>query len=235
MIIPGTSYTFSAVKPEDLGETEYTLVTMAVDTTGSVSGFAASLLNMVKTVIEACKKNPRSENLLVRFTTFAGDSVTEVHGFKPLSTIDVNDYKPFRCNGATNLYDAVLEAVGATEQYAKTLSDNDFDVNSAIYIITDGEDNNSNSGASDVATFVERLKNKEKYGMMNSVLIGINTAGCSHYLNTFKSTAKLDSYVDIVDGTPGKLAKLAGFISKSISSSSQALSNGNTPVASLTF
>jgi hypothetical protein len=57
------SFQFSAIRPEDLGATEYTLVTIVVDITGSIADFADELLKSVKAIIEACKKSPRAENL----------------------------------------------------------------------------------------------------------------------------------------------------------------------------
>ncbi|MDX1333382.1 MAG: alpha/beta fold hydrolase, partial [Robiginitalea sp.] len=45
--------------------------------------------------------------------------------------------------GMTALYDATYASVGATLAYAKRLTDQDFDVNAAVYIVTDGMDNRS--------------------------------------------------------------------------------------------
>jgi uncharacterized protein YegL len=223
------SFQFSAIRPEDLGATEYTLATIVLDITGSVSAFASDLLNMVKVVVESCKKSPRSENLLLRLVTFNYNyKIVENHGFKLLSLIDLNDYKPFKCEGMTALFDASYESIGATLTYSKTLIDQDFNVNGIIFIITDGDDNDSK-----VATLAmikkkiaESLK-AENIESLTTVLIGINTTDCKKFLEDFQVKANLTQFVDVGDATPQRVAKLAGFVSKSISSTSQALGTGS--------
>jgi hypothetical protein len=46
------------------------------------------------------------------------------------------------------------------------------------------------------------------------------------YLENFRINAGLDEYISIGDATAGKLAKLAQFVSQSVSSQSQALGTG---------
>ena len=120
---PGT-FSFSGIRPEKLGATEYTLVSIVVDETGSVMDFADDLLKTVKSIVKACARHPRADNLLIRLLSF-NDQITEIHGFKPLTNINVNDYDPFDPAGMTALYDAAYSAVGATLTYAKMLTDQD--------------------------------------------------------------------------------------------------------------
>lgn len=235
--VPGMkgTYVFSAIKPENLGATEYTLVTIVCDVTGSVSGFENDLLNSIKSVVNACKKSPRAENLLIRFTIF-NTNIDEKHGFKLLSLIDVNnDYKPLRPDGMTALFDATYEAISSSLQYSKTLIDQDFNCNGAIYIITDGDDNSSR--IADMKMIKDKLDESKKSEIIESlitILIGINAQECSNFLSNFQKTSNLTQYVDVGDASPGKLAKLAAFVSKSISSQSQSLGSG-TASQPLTF
>src|SRR6266550_372311 len=143
--IGGSNFTFTAARIGDLGATEYTLVTIAVDVTGSTSNFKDELLKMLVTAIDACKKSPRSDNLLVRVITFstAVNGVNELHGFKPLSEVNPNDYQPFDPDGLTPLFDATFSAIGALVDYGSDLMANDFLANGIVFIITDGEDNYS--------------------------------------------------------------------------------------------
>jgi hypothetical protein len=223
----GGGFQFSHIRPENLGATEYTLVSIVCDITGSVNGFQDDLLKCVKTVVDACKKSPRAENLLIRFTIFNNIvGISEIHGFKLLSMIDPNDYKPFKPNGMTNLFDASYESIGATLAYSKNLMDQDFNVNGAVYIITDGVDNNSQFNFYSIKKQVEDSKKSEIIESLITILIGVNTQDCSQYLANFKNEADLTQYVDSGDATPQRLAKLAAFVSKSISSQSQALGTG---------
>lgn len=232
---PGT-FQFSAVRPEHLGATEYTLVSIVVDETGSVAGFANDLLKTVKSIVEACKKSPRAENLMIRLTSF-NDSQREIHGFKPLSAISINDYKAFVPSGMTALYDATYAAVGATLMYAKTLTDQDFDVNGAIYIITDGMDNVSATNPAMIADKIQKAQNSEEIESMITVLVGLHEPGTGNrdvakYLESFRQKANLSQYVEVGDATPKQLARLAQFVSHSISSQSQSLGTGraSTPL-----
>ena len=61
---------------------------------------------------------------------------------------------------------------------------------------------------------------------MVSVLIGINGSSYSSWLSKFQKEAGLTHFIDAGDATPRKLAKLANFVSQSVSSQSQALGTG---------
>jgi uncharacterized protein YegL len=228
----GGNFQFSAIRPEELGATEYTLVTIVVDITASVASFSEELLKTLKSVISACQHSPRTENLMVRLLLF-NEKRHEVHGFIPLSQIDVNAYKALKCSGATALYDAVYDAVSATNMYAQTLFTQDFDVNAAIYIITDGMDNCSKIRAKEVADQVQRAMRQEYLDSLITVLIGVVSQYANH-LQVFKEEAKLTQFVNIADANPDTLGKLGSFVSKSISMQSQALGTG-TPSQHLTF
>lgn len=228
---PGT-FQFSAVRPEQLGATEYTLVTIVVDETSSVMSFAPDLLKTVRSIVDACRKSPRSDNLMVRLVSF-NDTQTEIHGFKPLSQIDPAAYAPFQPSGMTALYDAAYAAAGATLVYSKLLSDQDFEVNGAIYIITDGGDNISATTPKMIADKIEKAEQNDDIDSLITVLVGLRAPGSSsendtvsQLLRQFKNEARLTQYVDVGKATPQRLARLAQFVSHSISSQSQALGSG---------
>src|SRR5208337_701589 len=125
----------------------------------------------------------------------------------------------------------------ATVTYAKNLTSKDFTVNGAVYIITDGADNASGFASPKmIKAAINKSKSSEVIESLITVLIGINTQDCSAQLAAFKNDAELTQYIDMGDVTPGKLAKLAGFISKSVSSQSQALgSKGPSAPITLTI
>lgn len=228
--LPGPgNFSFSRVRPDLLEETEYTLVTLVTDITGSVYTFSNDLLKMKKEIIKSCNKHPRKENLLIRDVLFSSCvGVQEVHGFKPLSMIDPdNDYKQLNCDGMTNLFDATYTSLEATLLEAKNLIDQDYGCNGAIFIITDGADNHSLNTENQIKNLLDDSLKSENIESLISILIGVNSADCKDYLEGFKNKAGLTQYIDIGDVTPNKLAKLAKFISESISSQSQALGSGS--------
>jgi hypothetical protein len=221
------NFSFSTVKIEDLGATEYTLVTIALDKSGSVSGFKSDLLTALKSVVNSCKKSPRAENLLLRVIEF-NHMIDEVHGFKLLNMIDVdNDYKEPYCDGQTALNDAVFSSVGATVIYAKKLMEQDFNVNGICFVITDGCENDSKTSTSMITALTSKAKIGEEIESLISILVGINTTDCQQALDDFRQAAGMSQYVDVGNATAQRLAKLAAFVSKSISSQSQALGSGS--------
>lgn len=231
----GGGYNFSAIRPDDLGATEYTLVTIVVDISGSVYDYANELLNCLKAIIEACKKSPRAENLLVRIITFNYRSnIQEIHGFKLLSMIDPNEYKPFNPDGSTALIDASYDSITATLTYSKNLIDQDFNANGAIYIITDGENNDSFHTEGQLKKLLETAKKQEVIESLITVLIGINIQDCKDILEDFQKKSGITQFVDAGNATPQRLAYLAAFVSKSISSQSQAVGSG-APSQPVTF
>lgn len=224
---------FSAVRPETLGSTEYTLVTLVLDKTGSVSAFADELLKVKRAVVQACRRSPRADFLLLRVVEF-NSRVDEVHGFKPLSDLDPARYRAPACKGATALFDATFAAVSATNAYARTLADQDYLVNALIVVATDGEDNDSRMRAADVKREIAEAAKAEVLESMRTILVAVNARQCDSKLRDFQSEVGIDQYVDIGDALPQRLARLADFVSRSISAQSQSLGTGG-PSQALVF
>lgn len=222
-------FQFSGKRTEHLGATEYTLATVAVDVTGSVQPFAAELRKALITATDACRKSPRANNLLSRvvlFSTSLGNSgIEEIHGFKPLGEIDPAMYPQFSPAGMTNLYDAAFSAIGATNAYAKTLMDQDFLANGIVFVITDGDDNASSATVKMIAEEMARGANSEHIESLIGVLVGINCSTFRHKLEQLAKDAGMQ-FLDAGDATPQRLAKLASFVSQSVSSQSQSLGTG---------
>jgi uncharacterized protein YegL len=220
---------FSATRIDSLGSTEYTLVCIAIDVTGSVHGLEGQIRDALIQIVESCKKSPRADNLLLRVILFSSSlngGIEEVHGFKLLSEIDAAAYPTLNPSGMTPLFDATYSALGSTISYGKQLMDDDYLANAIVFVITDGMDNTSTIGKQAIKSICEKAITDEAVESLISILVGINTASCSQYLADFKDEAGLTQYLDVGDATPGKLAKLAQFVSQSISSQSQSLGTG---------
>ncbi len=228
--VAGSNFTFQGARLTHLGATEYTLVTIAVDVTGSTAPFAKELRDMLVAAVESCKKSPRSDNLLVRAVTFSTtfrDGINELHGFKLLRDINPQtDYPQFMPDGMTPLYDAVYSAVEAMVEYGGELMKNDFPANGIVLIITDGLNNQSLTTPRMIKEQIEKVRREEKLESLVTVLVGVNAQQFRPELDKFRIDADLTHYIDMGDVTPGKLARLGGFISRSVSSQSQALGTG---------
>lgn len=225
--IGGTRFTFKATRLDELGATEYTLVTIVIDMSGSVFDFTEELRQVLVTVNKSCQKSPRSENLMVRAVTFeSGRGVQELHGFKLLSEIDPAEYPELVAGGMTPLYDATFSAIGAMVDYGADLMANDFLANGIAVVVTDGEDNNSTTTPRMIHDKIVECRQQEKLESITSILVGINAGGCRRSLKNFQREAGLDQYIDAGEATPSTLARLAAFVSQSVSSTSVALGTG---------
>lgn len=232
-----SQFQFSAVDIKSLGASEYTIVTVVQDTSTSVGPFRDDMEKTLKQIVEACRKSPRSENLLLRLVEF-NSTIGELHGFRELRNIDPKEYDGIlNPRGMTALYDATADAVEATEQFAKTLVANDYPCNAIMFVITDGDENSSHAvkSARVIKDAVKRIYAAETLESFKSVLVGVgNDPDIMVLLQHFKDEAGLDQFVEMGAATPQRLAKLADFVSKSVSSTSQALGTGK-PSQPLTF
>ena len=228
-MIPNGSFGFSATRLENLGAAEYTIVTIVQDASGSVAQYKADMEKCLSEIVRSCIKSPRSDNLLIRFLQF-GNDVEEVHGFKLLENCNPDDYKDIiKINGMTALYDATLNSVASTADYGKDLNSNDFDVNGIIFIITDGMDNQSTETVNSVKKALSECIKEEYLESLVTILIGVGTKdvpGTAKELKDFKDKAGLTQFIELKDADASTLAKLAEFVSQSISSQSQALGTG---------
>ena len=224
-----SDFTFSGVDVDSLTSSEYTLVTLALDMSGSVTSYEANLKKCIEIIIDTCNNSSRAENLMLRLTTF-NDNIVEEHGFKTLAIIKPEDYKNIRSpSGRTSLYDACIDAIESTEQYGKTLTDQEFEVNGVLYIITDGGDNKSQNNAQKVSDQLAKVKQTESLETLQTFLIGVNTNDSyfKKYLEDFNSTVGFNEFLTIENASTETLSKLANFISKSISLQSQSLGTGS--------
>lgn len=242
----GSGYKFSATKINDLGASEYTLASIVMDASYSVEPFATQLEAALKTVFKACDKSPRKDNLMLRVTQFA-THITELHGFKLLNTIQEKDYDNIlQVGGSTALFEAVDEALQATGTYGKQLTDQEFLVNGIVVVVTDGENNTGKINTGDVARdaavikkTLQNVRHAENLESLLLILVGVTNddVNLNFYLQTVNDEGGFDQYVSIGTATPGKIAKLAQFISQSISSTSSALGSGaaSTPLPTSNF
>ena len=226
---------FSAVGVDELGASEYTLVSICQDASGSVSQFKTEMEKCIKEIISACLKSPRAENLMLRLQTF-GSRLDEIHGFKPLGECNVGDYDDcININGMTALYDGSVNAIEALNTYGKDLVENDFDVNGILIVLTDGYENDSTNTLNQVKETIDQVYKTEALESLVTILVGINVdQNTNQELENFKNEVGFTQYVGLRDADAKTLAKLAQFVSNSVSSQSSALGTGG-PSQSLNF
>ena len=224
-----TAYGFSQQRLADLSQaSEYTLVTLYVDASGSVAGFEKQIEAAIKNVVDSCSRSPRANNLLIRLCLFATD-LTVVHDFRLLKEISHSDIDGcIRPSGMTCLRDAGVDMYRSISAGAKDLRDNDFEVNAIGFIITDGEDTCSKHGVNAVKAAGESLVLSEAVDSYRAVIIAINNSSAHFHtqLDTFATGCGFDQVIDAGNADANSLAKLAAFVSDSISSQSSSLGTG---------
>lgn len=221
------TFQFSAIRPDKLGGVEWTLVNITLDASPSIMGFQDQIAHACVEALKACQKSPRANNLVVRVSTF-GDNVREVHGYMPLSSLDLTKYKPTTHGGGTCLFDAAYSCVASAHKYSKDLLDTGMNVNCVTFVITDGVNNHSSMGAGDVKDELARALHNEETESHLTILIGVNITDSSvksALAQGFKNMG-FSQYIDMGDADEANLAKLASFVSRSISSQSQSLRSG---------
>ena len=229
--LPTSTYGYSAARMDDLEDaaSEYTLVVIANDVSSSVADYKDEMEQALKAIMQACKQSPRAGNLLVRLVQFAS-RLEETHGFKLLEQCHPDDYDGcLQVGGMTALCDATENAINSVGDFGKQLSEQDFDVNAIVFLITDGCENHSTSNAQDNKGALAKVVQEEKVESLLTILIGvgIQEPQVSAALSSFKDDAGLSRYVECKNVAPQTLAKLAEFVSKSISAQLQMLGTGS--------
>ena len=234
--LPTSHYGYSATRLDDLGAAEYTLVTIVCDVSSSVAAFRKDLEHTLQSIIRACQYSPRADNLMLRLLAF-DTTLHELHGFKLLERCNLADYdNVLHIGGTTALYDAAENAVSAVTDYARQLGASDFAANAIVFVLTDGMDNASKLTPRLVKAALTQAVTEEALESLVSVLIGVNVQDpqVGGYLQDFKTDVGFTQYVEIEKADARTLAKLAEFVSRSISAQSQSLGTGG-PSRSLTF
>lgn len=237
LVTAQNNFGYTGTRLSALGACEYTLATIVVDESGSTEPFRDYMEKAVQEAVAACQRDPRADNLLVRVVAF-DSKVREIHGFKLLSSINLGDYIGClkKTGGQTALYDATTGAIEAAASYGATLVASDFDVNGFTVVITDGLNCAGTLGMSSVKAAFEAISKKEAMSGMISVLVGVNVANSEVKLklDEFHAQAGFSKFIAVEDAERTTFAKLAEFISKSISSQSKVIA-GQAPSQPLMF
>lgn len=224
--IPATNFTYSMTRLTDLEASEYTLVGLVSDVSGSVASYKAEMEKALEAAVDSCLKSPRADNLLIRHTMF-GDNIKTNHDWKMLKYVNPADYNGcLVLQGMTALCDGAEEMIQVMAHTGEQLTKAKFAANGIIFLITDGGDNNSHATPKMVKAALEKIQQDEKMESIITILIGVNVGGASAVLQRFQTECGLTHYLELKDASKSNLAKLAAFVSKSISSQSQALGTG---------
>lgn len=237
---------FTAVSLDDLEASGYTLATIACDRSGSTSGFQGPMEAALKASVEALRKHPNNEQIMLRVLAFSTDC-EEIHGFIPLADIDPSRYDGILApQSMTALFDACVNGAEAASAYGKQLLKDRFNANGILIVITDGLNNSgtfydgrfpNNPDAKHVAKAFADTQMKECLESFSTILIGVNLTDktVKEYLGFFHQEAGFSiPMIALNDAKPDTIAKIGKFISSSVSSTSSSLGTG-APSQQLTW
>jgi uncharacterized protein YegL len=193
------------------------------DKSPSVDGFASDM-NMASQEIfmKELKNCHRKDDIVIKKIEF-NEKVDHASGFMPIVNLQ-DDYLNVRPGGhATSLYQAVLEALEHCEKYRTDLENNGVDVRTSIFIMTDGQDNNSPaSAANEVKKKIAALRQNEAW--MSSFTITMLGVGEERYFRQACIEMGLDpdKCLTTIGANVKDIRKQFGVVSQSVSSSAAA-------------
>lgn len=178
---------------------------------------------------------------MFRLCHFSTD-LREVHGFKPLQSCNPGDYAdafvlpngqpaPY---GSTSLYDSSVDVIESMRVYGNQLAQQHYTANGILVVMTDGCDYpGSTHTPNDCRQGMERLTGSETLSDCLTILVGVNlgkdgkrTQEQEHVkqeLERFQKEAGFKQFIALEDASEATLLKLYGWISQSVSSTSQSL------------
>jgi hypothetical protein len=221
--LPSGGYQFSHESLENLGSSEYTLVTVALDISGSTHSFHEDVKECMKSILRSCRMSPRADSIMMRVVEF-NHTIKEIHGYVQLANLDESIYDSgYHAGGTTDLFGAMLNTQEAAFAYGDQLTQSDYSVNAINIVVTDGYDTENNASPEMIKRSTEQAFTSEKLESILSILVGLNEG---HELKDVASRAGINQFIPIQSVDDKAFAKLAQFISSSIDSQSQALGTG---------
>lgn len=234
-MVPGGNYGYTGAAMDAITALENTLAVTLFDESGSTRHYATEMEKVVKEIVKSLRFCPRADNLVYAHYHF-DSNFREVLGFTPLA--QVNESMFDNCwagGGRTTLYDSCDRVIRSIGDYGRQLAEKRYQVNGFFCCLTDGMDWGSQLQAPDVKVAFEEVMQAEALESVMSILIGVNDdPDVQNDLKAFADVAGFSQYIAAKNADAQTLAKIGGFISKSIQAQSQSLGTG-AQSASLTF
>lgn len=211
--------------PNTLAQNTSTVIMFLVinDVSPSIRNYASAMNTIAKdTFIGNLKNSHRKGDIVVKAITFC-DDVKHVSGFMPILNVP-DDYFDVQPQGTgTALYEAVYEGLKHAIQYREDLEAQGIEVRTAIFISTDGDDNESDgSYEKNVRKMVDDLRSNEAWASSFTInMLGVGRD------SIFRQSCKdmgldPDKCLITVSNSPDEIRKQMGVVSQSVTSSANA-------------
>lgn len=214
-------YNLGNFNPEDVEVEETINVQFVIDVSGSVSGYVKDLNAGLNEFVQRMQNSHVADKLFVSIVEF-NDKIKVRSGYQPISQVPVIDFTS-SIRGTTALYDGTKLALENALSYREGLENAGVNCKTLVFVLTDGEDNQSTNGPSAVKSIIDGLLTDERnFASFETILFGINKNEEATF-NRAASDMGIKNVVTI-DNTADEIKKLINFISSSVSSAS---GNGN--------
>lgn len=214
--------------PDDVEVEDTINAVFAIDVSMSVKSYSDELNGGLNQIVQELQKSHVANKIFISIVEF-NHNVSVRTGFQPISQIPVIDFTS-SINGTTALYDGTKIALENALSYREGLENAGVNCKTLLFVITDGEDNASNSRPSDVKNIISNLLVEERnFASFESILFGVGKGENDNYFNQAASEMGITN-VATIGNSPGEIRKMISFISSSISSAStggQAISTPN--------
>ena len=204
---------FGNFNPDEIEVDETINAVFLIDVSSSVAAYVQDLNLAFNEFTESMQKSHIADKLMVSIIEF-NHKINVVNGFMPIENIPVMDFSK-KISGATALYDAVYAGLKNALNYRENLENSGVETKTILYVITDGDDNSSQTPPHIIKKMIDDLKKDERdMFSFSSILFGVG------YEADFKHAQKdmgIEHLAQI--GVSGEeMKKMIGFISQSISS-----------------
>lgn len=219
-------YNFGNYNPDDVDVEETINAVFAIDVSSSVTDYVAELNEGMNEFVEEIQGSHVSDKVFVSIVEFASQ-VKTTSGFRPIKNMDPIDFSK-NIGGMTALYEGTKVALQNALDYREGLEDAGVNCKTLLFVITDGDDNNSNCQPSDVKDIInDLLKEERNFASFEAILFGINKSNESYYENAASEMGIKN--VATIDNTAKDIRKMINFISSSVSSASAGGNAISTP------
>jgi len=207
------NFDFGNFNPDEIEIDETINAVFVIDTSYSIRVYVNELNEAFNDFVQAMQRSHVAEKLFVSIVEFNTD-VSIKTGFQPIANITPVDFSK-TIGGVTSLYDATLVGLQNALDYRQNLENSGVETKTLLFVITDGEDNNSKNPPRAVKQLIGKMKADERSAFsFTSILFGVGSA------TNFESarTAMGIEHIAKVGTTGDDMRKMIGFISQSISS-----------------
>lgn len=192
---------------EEIDSEEVHLVFVGVDQSGSMDTFIQDMRKSLTDFRDSLINSKEADKILVARASF--DSRTYLTGYKKIPDFDVS----FDANGATAMYDVIVEGKEKLVKYYDHLKSQGMRVKAVFAIFSDGQDNQSRMTGAQARQAIEDLNGRE----ITTAFISFGGAAdqVAHDLS-FKN-------ILAVGGSASELRKAFDCLSKSVIESSKSV------------